>query len=428
MIFDLVKSIDLYGFPSSFTIFNNPYYKTIFGGLLTLFTFVGYFLCFWYFGTDFYNRQNPHFLNQRITLSEYPLYTLNRDDLILAFRIEDFDGNFFDIKGFLEMDIIYYNYTNLNGVFEGNPVNLDTINCNSINKTKMRLLSKKNMSEMYCVRLNSTRLGGFWDADFLNYISITYKPCLNSSENNNSCFPREIAIKKLSEGLLSFNVYTNTYYNQLSDYSNPLKLNLYNIYSYVDTKIGKNLRLFFKSGNITTDLGIVMGIPQSYGVFGLDQLILDTFPIFPPLDDADSQTRLAFIEIYFLNNIEVFEIRYIKLQETIASIGGFISVITIVLSFMAELINKHYRQLEIINTLFDFNDLKDESNIQKLISLKEIKAKGNELNKNKMNKLEIKNKNINFIDELNKEKNKDFSEKESVLFKKGNPSKSKGIF
>jgi hypothetical protein len=424
MLFEVIKKIDIYGFPSSFTIFNNTHYKTYIGGFLTLLTFLSYFLCFWYFGTDFYHRQNPHFLNQRITLSDYPLYTLNRDDLILAFRIEDFDGNFFDTNGLLEMNIIYYNYTNVEGTFEASHIHMETIDCNSINKTKMRLLTNKDLKEMYCVKLNNTQLGGFWDANFLDYISISYKPCINTTDNNNVCLPREEAIKKLSQGLLSFNVYTNTYYSQLSDYSNPLKLNLFNVYTYVDTKIGKNLRLFFRAGNITTDLGILMGIPESYGVFGLDQMILDTFPISPPLERADENSIIAFIEIYFLNNIEVLEVRYIKLQETIANIGGLVSVITILFSFFADVFNKHYRQLEIINTLFDFSELKDEGRLKTLISKQENKS--NEKIKNKIFSSTIKSKKITHLNIFNIENIDDLTNKQSKFFRKDNDSRSKG--
>jgi hypothetical protein len=425
---DFLQKIDFYGSPSSFTIFNKSTFQTHIGGFLTILTLIGYFLCFWYFGKDFYTRDNPNFLNQRITSPEYPLYNIGRDDLIIAFRMEDFDGNTFDITGLLDMEILYYNFTSVNGSFIGDPIQMETINCSMIDKEKMRMLSKKDLTSMSCIKLNNTPLGGFWDAEFLNYITIIYKPCRNKT-NYNKCIPLEEAALILNQGRLSFNVYTNTYYSQLKDYDNPLKVNLYNVYSYIDTSIAKNLKLFYKLANITTDLGIILESPMSYGVFGLDYMLLDSIPLSPSFVNPNNDTALVVTEIFLNNNVETFNVAYIKIQETIANIGGFISSITVFLTLWANFFNDHFRTQEIINTLFDFNDLKNETYLDNLVKTLEKKPLPTEKSASK-NKSTLYFRNNKDFESLNIEKNtiklhKINSEKEFMFFNES-PKRHKG--
>jgi hypothetical protein len=368
MFLIFLKSIDLYGSPYHFTIFNNPKYKTEIGGFITILTLIGYALSFWYFGRDFYNRNNPHYLNEKITLANYQNYNIGKDDIMIALRLEDFDGNYIDPTGLLSLEINYYNYSlTSEGNFIGNLSNMDFMNCTMINKEAMRLKSTKDLSMMTCIHFNNTHLGGYWDGDFLNYITINFKSCINSTDNNNICYPKEFASKFLSSKLVSFNIYTGMYYTDLKNYENPLKLYNYNVFGVVDPKLGKNIRLYYKLGIINTDMGILTEEKRSYSVYGLDYTLFDTYPINPPFEDNDESTSLAMFEVYLGKNIETFNVSYIKLQEIIATIGGFLSLTTFLLTIIANFFNEHYRKNEIINHLFDFNDLKDDQKVKYLI-------------------------------------------------------------
>jgi len=370
-VIDLLKRIDLYGSPYHFTVFNNQVYKTHIGGFITILTLIGYIICFWYFGNDFYSRENPKYLNERINLPVYPNYTLNRDDLMIAIRMEDTDGNFFDPSGLLDIEVVYYNYETIDGEFQLTKyTNLSIINCTEIDMNALRMKTKKDISQMSCIKFNNTPLGGYWDTDFTNYIMINFKPCLNTTENNNYCIPREKALDRILKEKLSFNLYTNMYFTDLKDYENPLKVNMYNIFGYVDAKIGKNIRLYYKQAIISTDMGLLTEMQKGYSVFGLDYIISDTISVLPSYENSGDKTTLASFEIYLGNNREKYDVTYKKLQETIADVGGFLSLTTFALSFIANFFNEHYRSNEIINYLFDFNDLKDSNKLDNFINKK----------------------------------------------------------
>ncbi len=101
--------------------------------------------------------------------------------------MEDTDGNFFDPSGLLDIEVVYYNYETIDGEFQLTKyTNLSIINCTEIDMNALRMKTKKDISQMSCIKFNNTPLGGYWDTDFTNYIMINFKPCLNTTENNNS--------------------------------------------------------------------------------------------------------------------------------------------------------------------------------------------------------------------------------------------------
>jgi hypothetical protein len=376
MIVYLLNKIDFYGSSYQFTIFKNQKYHTTFGAVVSIFTIVGYIICFWYFGKEFYNRQNPNLLHQTTNLPDYPFYSINKNDLMIAYRIEDFDSNYIDINGLLEIEIVYRNYINVGGKFILNFTSeMETITCMEVDTIAMRLKSNKDLSQTKCIKFDNTSLGGYWDGEFLNYISIYFKSCINSTQNNFSCIPRETANKILTSGLISFNVYTGMYYTELTDYDNPLKLYNYNVYAVVEPKIGKNIMLNFKKGSIKTDMGYITEKSDNYSLIGLDSVKLDTFPINPPFDSINNSTSIAMFEIYVGKNVETFDIKYVKLQEIIANIGGFLSITTFLLTYITNFVNEHYMMNELINYLFDFSDLKEINKLTNLLKKKYISKK-----------------------------------------------------
>ncbi len=362
-----MKKIDVYGSPYNFTIFSQPTYKTVIGGIFTIFTFLLYIFCFFQFGSDFWKRQNPKFLNQKISLPFYPKYTINRNDLMIGFRVEDNDGNFLDVSRLLNISITYYQYELVDETLIPTISSLNLIDCSLIDRSSMKMFTKRDISNILCLDFQNTTLGGFWDGEFINYIMVNFYACVNSTENNNTCLDYSEAHNYFSNGYPSFNFYTGSYFTDLEDYDNPLKMKLFNQYNYVDPDKGKNLRLFYKVANMTTDLGMITSIPKKYSIFGLDYIVTDTIPINPPLINASSDTKLCSFEIYLLNNIETFNVAYIKLQEILATIGGLLSTISMVFTFFIGFINEHYRNIEIINHLFDFSEIREEEKIEKVI-------------------------------------------------------------
>ncbi len=59
-----IKTLDIYGTIFNFTIYQHSKYKSILGGVVSLFTVTWLVLIIYYFGIDFYTRDNPRILSQ----------------------------------------------------------------------------------------------------------------------------------------------------------------------------------------------------------------------------------------------------------------------------------------------------------------------------------------------------------------------------
>jgi len=76
-----------------------------------------------------------------------------------------------------------------------------------------------------------------------------------------------------------------------------------------------------------------------------------------------------------LDTVENFNVTYIKLQEIVARIGGFLNVITTFFKFFIGYLNEHYRNVEIINHLFDFSEINEEEKMDMVIKQQQKRKK-----------------------------------------------------
>jgi hypothetical protein len=114
MIPNFLKKIDLYGIPYSFTVFNELLYKTPTGRTMTILTILLNAFCFYYFGKDFYNRQNPAFISQASKSEDYQKFNISKDDLLMAIIVEDADSNPFNLTGIFQIEAYYKGYEHFN--------------------------------------------------------------------------------------------------------------------------------------------------------------------------------------------------------------------------------------------------------------------------------------------------------------------------
>ena len=158
------------------------------------------------------------------------------------------------------------------------------------------------------------------------------------------------------------------------------------MFSFFNSQSCKHMQLFYRSANISTDLNYIFKSPNKYSQFGKETFSSDVRKINPSFENATNDTYIAIFEIYFSNNIETFDVAYLKLQEVLAIIGGILSFVTVVLENIACFFNIHYRNLEIFNELFDFNEFKYEEKVNKILNeklnLKQLKKTNTILNNN----------------------------------------------
>ena len=103
----LLTFIDIYG--TKFHLLTNQKikYKTWIGGVITTILSLIGLIFIYLFGEDFFLRKNPSF--KQSTIGEgYKKINLTKEKVIIAFRIEDINGNYLNTSKYLYPKVLYY--------------------------------------------------------------------------------------------------------------------------------------------------------------------------------------------------------------------------------------------------------------------------------------------------------------------------------
>ena len=84
-----LKKIDMFGTPAKLNTFGETSYKTSFGGILTLLTFVTIGFFSYIFGTDFYHRENPRVVESKKFHKKSKPYILDSKKNPFMFKFGD---------------------------------------------------------------------------------------------------------------------------------------------------------------------------------------------------------------------------------------------------------------------------------------------------------------------------------------------------
>ena len=370
-----LESIDFYGEPYTFTIFQDAKFQTKIGGIMTIFTILGFIFSFVYFGRDFFFRLNPSYLNQKITLDTYPEYTINNSNLIGAVQIEDNSGNYFNYSRYLDILLVhqYFNLFDPNNGSSSFYIQKDTklsfTNCSNVDIDGMNLHQKRDLNNSMCIDFQNYQLGGYWDSDKIKQININVIPCRNdTSKNKTDCYSLPVIYDYFLRNKIWFAFYTNFYYTKLDNYDYPLESTLFNIDMLIMPDFRKVRRIFYKMGNISSDMGIVTKMPKDYSLYGYEFYSFDFTNQYPAFLNATNKTILIQYSLLFNANVEFFNISYIKLQHLIADTGGFLTFFNYFSLFFTSIFNNHLKQLKLINKVFNYSDFKNNS-VDKLIEM-----------------------------------------------------------
>ena len=108
MFINFFEKIDFLG--SKFHFYDGLSLKkrTHIGGILTFVLLIISIYLIIIFGKELVLRKNPNITFSTQNDSSYEYINLKKENLIFAFRIEDYDGNFINVTNILYMKIYYY--------------------------------------------------------------------------------------------------------------------------------------------------------------------------------------------------------------------------------------------------------------------------------------------------------------------------------
>ena len=220
-------------------------------------------------------------------------------------------------------------------------------------------------------------LAGGYKYEKMSYIIIKIVPCVNSTENNNSCKPQEEIDYYLTSGY--FSIILKDIGLNPSNYSFPATPTLQNLFTTIDKRINRNYILNFGLTEVHTDTGIFNEKTniKKYLKFRKD------FQNFQFRDENDNYSgkNIILVQLKLDDTIIVQKRSYTKITDIFSRIGGYMQLINTVFLLLSSLINRLNSEIKIINGIFNFN-LKQNKIILKFQKLK----KSNTIVNSKKNK------------------------------------------
>ena len=387
-----IKEIDFLSQKVSLTINNNgdKSYKTFFGGIISFLTFFISIICGAYFIIRLFHRRDMTVI---YSTEMNPFVNItNSHQLPFLLRLSDTNSLPYenDEKMYYITSSVWFggsNDTSLIGTASQYSQKLKISKCDlNVHFTKeyrKYFENFQNLSTYYCIEprnYSQTIYGLYGNSYPFSYYSFTLRYCLNTTENNNSCY----SINNIKEYIRSpyLDVIFIDYNIDSLNQNEVKKMELRKERYELSILLYKRIWLYFENIKYITDNGYIFTSEQNENFFKYHSVRID-----PSLLEGE-KTYFATLSLLNSINSSIYNKEYTKFQDYIAIIGGLVKVVNLLGSIINYFnsINTYY--LKIINDFILEDKIIDKQNKSIL-----------HLNSSVLGK---SNLNLNFNTELNK--------------------------
>ena len=362
-------NFDMYSKRTSFFFNNQEKITSNFGFFLTLVYIISSIVLFIYQIIIAIRRNELKVYDSTIHAQEMPSITVNSDQFYFAFGLEDptTSNRFIDNSIYIPK-IVYIDKVKINNEFktaEQRILEYEKCDVRKFGHNYQHLFIKDELNNSYCLKdtdFNITFAGGY-KYERMTYIRIRIYPCVNTTENNNSCKSQEEIDHYMSSGY--FSIILKDFGLNPSNYSFPTAPVLEDLYTTIDKKIIKNYILNFGITEIHTDEGILqenMNI-QRYLQYRKE---LQTFTFRDEQDYYDGRSVIL-VQLKLDDTTVVQKRSYTKISDIFSRIGGYMQLMNTVFLLLTSILNKLHCELKIINSIFNFNLKENNKNKNNLI-------------------------------------------------------------
>ena len=346
-LFNFIKNFDYLAPSQVLYIKGHKSFQTYIGAILSLLVFALVFSLGIYFFYKLIVRET-FYISIQEELHQIN-FTYNLSNSLFAFKINsDIELNENEI-----IFIVSYHEFNLEEITE-KKLDLEYEKCKEerIDKSIKEIDKIKNISSFYClIPSENAQIKTIFNKGIDSFINIQIYLCDN--EKNSSCKSNDEIINKLKGHLLEFYLISETYYVNNYNYETPL------LKTFVEEKVQLDLEsitsrnYFYELLSYYSDNGLVFEEKKKYKGF--------TFPVktrysINKRNNFKNPLGGFYFNIY-RNQRQLFERKYQKLQEICAYIGGILSFLNFIGSFIVSAYNKQFFFYDIIELIF--NDQKE---------------------------------------------------------------------
>ena len=396
--YEILKYLDIFGTTFTFYIEKHRKYYTTLGGVLSVISiFIG-IIVFVFISIDDFLHNNP--ISITSTSEEgHKNIKFGNEKVWIPWRIRDFGGKTINHIDFL-YPIIYY-YQGLRNETNYMNVKYRHLDYKLCNETLMKNNSKQfiidmDLNQLFCIDMDDLDVGGSWDADFLNLVTLDLYNCkdgIDYDENNSNCTTydkiEEIAGKNNN---LQFEIYYPIVNYQPMNKKNPIFIKYINYFYHLSRFSNKIERLHLQKHILNDDQGFFLTSIKSYSYWGIFSLNGDSYSIGNKRDlmNEGSTSRFYSFNIYIKNEIVYYNRSYKKFFLIIANGLPIVNIIINIFECFIKSIKISSGNRKLTELLFE--NLKERKTFFKLKN-KESKKKLDDLN---INNSTLKGNNTNY--------------------------------
>ena len=354
IIFEILKYIDCFGTTFTFYIERSRKLYTRFGGILTLLSIILGIIIFIYINLDDFLHNIPNSTTS-IEREKYRKIKFRDEKIWIPWRIRDFGGKTINHKDLLYPIIFYYKGTRNNSL-ESLKVSYEFINYKLCNETTMINNSDLYMididiGQLYCIDMEDLDIGGSWDSNFLDLITLDLYTCKNGidyDENNTNCTTYDqIAESAGINDCFEFEMYYPVVQYQPINKTNPIFIRYNNYFYHLSRFSNKIDRLYLQQHIFKDDIGWIYKNEKSSSHWGTVSLNGDSYATGNKKDlmNEGSTSRLYSFNIYLKSDIVYYHRSYKKIFLIFAD---GLPIINIVFIFLEQLQNylKYLREIK----------------------------------------------------------------------------------
>ena len=419
IITDILKYVDCFGTTFSFYTERSRKFYTRLGGILTLLSIIIGIIIFIYINLDDFFHNIPNSTTST-TKEIYRNIKFGEEKIWIPWRIRDFGGKTINHFNLLYPIIYYYrgirNYsTNRMDIY------YEFLNYKSCNETSMinnsdLYMIDINIDQLYCIEMEDLDIGGSWDSDFLNLITLDLYNCkdgIDYDENNTNCTSYD-EIDEISgdNNNFQFEIYYPVVKYQPMNKTNPIFIKYTNSFYHLSRYSNKIERLYLQQYILNDDQGIISKNAKSYSEWGIVSLNGDSYSNGKKRDlmNEGSTSRLYSFNIYIKNEITFYNRSYKKLFLIIADGLPIVNIVFVIFRIIAKVLKISSGNKKLTELLFE--NLKEKKAANKVEILHKI---GTNLNLNNNNSPKHNN-NDSSKNQLTY--NQDFNKKNNLFNKK----------
>ena len=362
IVSDILKYVDFFGATFSFYSEKNRKFYTNLGGLLTLLSIILSTILFIYNNIDNFSHNVP--TSTTSTAKEpYKNIKFGKEKIWIPWRIRDFGGKTINHNNILYPIIFYYKgkrnklTNNMDIYYEF----LDYKKCSEtsmINNSDIYMIDMK-LDQLYCIDMEDLDVGGSWDSDFLNLVTLDLYNCkngINYDEDNENCTKyekiREIAGENNN---FQFEIYYPVVHYQPLNKTHPIFVKYTNYFYHISIYSNKIDRIYLQQYILKDDKGLISKDEKTFNYWGVVSFSGDSYAtgINRDLMNEGSTSRFYSFNIYLKNEITNYNRTYKKLFLIIADGLPIINVIFVVFKLFAKILKISSGNKKLTELLFE---------------------------------------------------------------------------